>query len=115
MKSDALALEIVPGLVALCATAEVIDRRAPLLREQPLVGRICDAEAAVKVSRAEGLGRLSRSTIVLLGQKHGNEDHHRLHAETHATLTGYVPRLGYNPDPRADDAKPGDKRCVLPP
>ena len=87
MMKPGLALGIALGLLALCAAAADIDWRAPLLREHPLVGRIWDVSAGREVSRAEMLARLSRSKIVLLGETHDNEDHHRLQAEIYSALS----------------------------
>lgn len=60
--------------------------RAPLLREHRLAGRIWDVHAAREVARDELLARLARARIVLLGETHDNEDHHRLQAQIHAAL-----------------------------
>lgn len=81
------ALCVALGLFTHCSNAADGDWRAPLQRDHALVGRIWDVSAAREISRAEMLARLSQSSIVLLGEIHDNEDHHRLQAEIYASLS----------------------------
>jgi len=54
--------------------------RAPLAREDVLVGRIYDTGTRRFVTPEDAIERASRADLVLLGEKHDNPDHHRLQA-----------------------------------
>jgi uncharacterized iron-regulated protein len=54
--------------------------QAPLGRAHPLAGRVWDVAASRFVDPAEVRTRLAASRYVLLGETHGNPDHHRLQA-----------------------------------
>jgi len=69
-----------------CTSAGETQWRTTQLREHPMVGRIWDVGAAREITRDELVGRLTRARIVLLGETHDNEDHHRLQASIHGAL-----------------------------
>ena len=48
--------------------------------EHPLVGRIVDVGAQAVVEEADLLADLAAADIVLIGETHGNRDHHRIQA-----------------------------------
>ena len=54
--------------------------QSTLLRDHPLVGRICDASLGRDVRIANVIESLKRSTFSLLGEVHDNADHHAIQA-----------------------------------
>ena len=87
MKIVGLILTLTLGNLTHCVSAADANSRAPLQRDHALVGHIWDVSAAREVSRTELLERLSLSSVVLLGETHDNEVHHRLQAETYTSLS----------------------------
>ncbi len=53
--------------------------QSPLLQAHPLVGRFVSAEGE-SLSYGDLLPRLAQSSLLLIGEKHDNPDHHRLEA-----------------------------------
>ncbi len=49
--------------------------------EHPLAGRIVDVGAQMVVDETELFAALATADIVLIGESHGNQDHHRLQAD----------------------------------
>jgi uncharacterized iron-regulated protein len=49
--------------------------------EHPLAGRIVDVGAQMVVNETDLFAALAKADIVLIGESHGNQDHHRLQAE----------------------------------
>lgn len=78
---------LLAAALAGCTSAGEAPWRTTQLRDHPLVGRIWDVSAAREIPRDELVARLSRARIVLLGETHDNEDHHRLQAAIHGALT----------------------------
>lgn len=60
--------------------------RTEVFADHPLVGSIWHVGEGRFVSREEALRHLAAAPVVLLGEKHDNEDHHRLQAEVLAGL-----------------------------
>lgn len=54
---------------------------SPLYQDHELAGKIWLAEQGRFISRDELLTRLQQSSVLLLGEKHDNPDHHRLRLE----------------------------------
>ena len=51
---------------------------APLLQNHPLVGKIYSVDDQAFITEKALLANLRRAHYVLIGEKHDNEDHHRL-------------------------------------
>ncbi|MCB2053072.1 MAG: ChaN family lipoprotein [Geminicoccaceae bacterium] len=62
-------------------------------RDHELVGTIVDVRRQQAVSEAELAARLAEADVVLLGEKHDNEDHHRLQAHVVDLLAPEVDAL----------------------
>lgn len=54
--------------------------------DHPLVGSIVDVGAQARVAEAELLTALRAADIVLIGETHGNRDHHRIQADLVRTM-----------------------------
>jgi uncharacterized iron-regulated protein len=91
MRSRPLAFVAAVVLVAACAARppilDVDGWQAPQGRDHPLTGRIWDARAGRFVGPDTLVGRLAGARYVLLGEHHGNPDHHRVQA---ALLRGLI-------------------------
>lgn len=87
MKWQGLAFGLAIWLLLPCAETAGEGRPAPARRDNPLADHIWDVSAAHEVSRAELLTRLSRATVVLLGETHDNAVRHRLQGEIFAALS----------------------------
>ncbi|MEX0739449.1 MAG: ChaN family lipoprotein [Pseudohongiella sp.] len=55
--------------------------QSPLLRDHELVGRIWLSEQNRFISRSELISLVQQRSLLLLGEKHDNPDHHRLRLE----------------------------------
>ncbi|MDX1491130.1 MAG: ChaN family lipoprotein [Pseudohongiellaceae bacterium] len=86
MKKSRLLLQtaLVFGLSA-CASSSS-HWQSPLYADHPLVGRIWSTSTAQFISSERLITELSSSSIVLLGEKHDNADHHRLQREVLSQL-----------------------------
>ncbi len=61
--------------------------QAPLLQDHPMVGRIYDLNQQRVISEAELINQLRLTTLILIGEKHDNNDHHQLEARLIKALT----------------------------
>ena len=61
--------------------------QAPLLQDHPLVGQIYDINNQQPISEQELISRLQKTALVLIGEKHDNQDHHQLEARLVKALT----------------------------
>ncbi len=70
---------------------------SPLHRDHPLTGRIWDVKGGRFVDEAELLRALAEARFVVLGERHDQQDHHRLQAKLVRALgsTGRKPALAF--------------------
>lgn len=70
---------------------------SPLHRDHPLVGRLWDVKGSRFVNEAELLRALGSARFVVLGERHDQEDHHRLQAKLVRALAsgGRKPALAF--------------------
>ncbi len=61
-------------------------KRAPLLRDHPLVGVVWDVRTEGRIAREALMDRLAAARFVLLGERHDNPDHHRIQADVLGAL-----------------------------
>jgi uncharacterized iron-regulated protein len=80
---------------------------APLRQDHPLVGRILDATRGEVVSEDALVARLARADFVLLGERHGHPDHHRLQARVLEALVARGRRPVVVLEMLATDVEPG--------
>lgn len=80
-----------------CVTSSTRQWQAPLYQHHPLTGQIWDVAAEKYISQSELLGNITKSRILLLGEKHDNPDHHTLHREILADLyhSGYMRSVSF--------------------
>jgi len=64
-----------------CAKSSARQWQAPLYQHHPLVGKIWDVSGEKYIEQSELLDNITKSRILLLGEKHDNPDHHTLHRE----------------------------------
>jgi uncharacterized iron-regulated protein len=70
---------LLPFLVG-CALGRGEDWLSPVGKRHPLAGHIWDVNAARMLDSSQLIRRLAARSLVLLGEKHDNADHHRLQA-----------------------------------
>lgn len=76
-----LLLTVTAALVQPVSAAEDFSWQSHLYRDHPLVGRIWNAHTGEFLPAAALLEALTGASIVLLGEKHDNPDHHSLQLE----------------------------------
>jgi uncharacterized iron-regulated protein len=71
------------GALAMLAVSQASSARGeePRLDEHPLVGHLWWVETGAPIARHEALARLVRADVLVLGETHGNPDHHTLQLE----------------------------------
>jgi uncharacterized iron-regulated protein len=82
-----LAVALALALGAFSARAEPVDWRSPIARDHPLVGRIWQPASAAFVAPGTVEAAAAMADVVLLGEKHDNEDHHLLQARLIRAMT----------------------------
>ena len=98
----AFALLVLAG----CAAQERLDEPAG---EDALAGRIYHVPTGRFVGRADLMADLARTDFVLLGERHGNPEHHRLQAALVRTLQ----QTGAGPRPVAFEMIPADRQIEV--
>jgi uncharacterized iron-regulated protein len=93
-------------ILAGCSTKERLD--GPFV-DRSLEGRIYDVAAETFVGRAELIAALARADFALLGERHGNAEHHRLQAE----LVDALQQAGPGPRPVAFEMIPADRQIEV--
>jgi len=66
--------------MAASTVAYALEWQAPLLQQHPLVGHIYDLDSQQRISEKELFQRLQQAPLVLIGEKHDNNDHHQIEA-----------------------------------
>jgi uncharacterized iron-regulated protein len=81
------------------------DWQSPVARDHPLVGRVWDVAAGAPAEPRGVVEHLAQTRFVVLGERHGNADHHHLQAWVLRQLVaaGRRPAVGFEML-RADDA-----------
>ena len=88
MRHRILGAVLVVALGASIARAEPADWRSPIARDHPLVGRIWQPASGAFVAPETVEDAAAKADVVLLGEKHDNEDHHRLQARLIRAMIG---------------------------
>ena len=76
------------GLVWLSFSYGKDSWRSPLLHDHPLAGKIIEQKTGYAITSEELVNRLSQYTVIFVGEKHDNPDHHLIESKLITALVG---------------------------